>query len=254
MAETTPPQGTHGGVAPAPASVSRIYCSGPMFSPADHWEMAGIAAALEGAGHTTYLPQRDGLELGPLMNNLRRHLFEVVLEATMLRRLGLWVMQVGFALDVYQLVRRCDSVVFAMNGRVPDEGSVVEASIAFAANKPLVIYKDTPITLLSSGFDSPMVQGLAGTWEYAGSVGAIPAVVAAAEARIAADEPYTYVVPPHLARVCTLGEAVWDAHEILGVLRRLVAGDDLTEDELADLGAWLGDSAELAAAFPHPIA
>lgn len=242
-ADTTSPTAT-------PPTASRVYCSGPMFSPADHWQMAGIATALEDAGHTTYLPQRDGLELGPLMNNLRRHLFEVVLEATVLRRLGLWVMQVGFALDAYQLVRRCDSVVFAMNGRVPDEGSVVEASVAFAANKPLVIYKDTPITLLSSGFDSPMVQGLAGTWEYAASVDAIPAAVAAAEARVAADEPYTYVPPPHLARVCELGEAVWAAHEILRVLHRLVAGDTLDESELAELGAWLGGSAELAAAFP----
>lgn len=238
----------------APSSTaSRVYCSGPMFSPADHWQMAGIAAALEGAGHTTYLPQRDGLELGPLMNTLRRHLLEVVLEATVLRRLGLWVMQIGFALDAYQLVSRCDSVVFAMNGRVPDEGSVVEASVAFAANKPLVIYKDTPITLLSSGFDSPMVQGLSGTWEYAASIDAIPAAVAAAEARLAADEPYTYVPTPHLARVCELGEAVWAAHEVLGVLHRLMAGETVDESELADLGTWLGNSAELAAAFPNSI-
>ena len=46
-----------------------------------------------------------------------------------------------------------------MNGRVPDEGAMVETGIAWAFEKPIVIYKNDSRSLLS-GIDNPLVIGL----------------------------------------------------------------------------------------------
>jgi nucleoside 2-deoxyribosyltransferase len=175
-----------------------------MFSDADKWQQALIAETLEQAGFSTYLPQRDGLEVGQLMKLVNKPL----MEATAGSKLMLLLRQAVFALDCYQLLERCHSVVFNMDGRVPDDGSVVEASAAFAAGQPIVIFKTTPITILD-GTDNPMVTGLSTVWSYVSSVEAIaPALVQACD-RVAAAGPYTYAPPPHLRDVLAVGADVW---------------------------------------------
>jgi nucleoside 2-deoxyribosyltransferase len=129
-----------------------IYCSGPLFCPEETAGMAAIAKVLEDVGFTTFLPQRDGIERfvtrlinTPLNTNIfgsRRNMDKAI-----------------FALDVYQIVKRCDCLVFNMNGRVPDEGAVAEAGIAFAAGKPVVIYKNDVRTIFKGG-DNSMITGL----------------------------------------------------------------------------------------------
>ena len=42
--------------------MSRVYCAGPLFNESERTEMAAIAQVLEKAGHTTFLPHRDGFE------------------------------------------------------------------------------------------------------------------------------------------------------------------------------------------------
>jgi hypothetical protein len=69
--------------------------------------------------------------------------------------------QAIFSLDVHQLLKGCDGVVVNLNGRVPDEGTVVEASLAWLSGKALVLYKNDGRTLLQ-GADNPMVTGLGG--------------------------------------------------------------------------------------------
>ena len=44
-----------------------VYLSGPMFSIGDQWEQTQVAKTLEDQGYQTYLPQRDGIEVGQLM-------------------------------------------------------------------------------------------------------------------------------------------------------------------------------------------
>jgi nucleoside 2-deoxyribosyltransferase len=112
-----------------------IYCSGPMFDPGDLYDMLQVADTLEAAGYTTYLPQRDGLEIGKAMDLLKNPL----VEATFFTRAVTAIMQAGFCMDMYQVVKNCRAVVFNMNGRVPDEGSVVEVATAFTVDKPIVI-------------------------------------------------------------------------------------------------------------------
>ncbi len=153
---------------------TRIYCSGPLFSPEEVGGMTAIARVLEQAGHATFLPHRDGLEAYVL------HFGAVPLPP------GLGLLRDGidaaiFALDAYELVERCDAVVCNLNGRVPDEGMIVEAALAFAVGKPLVLYKDDARAPFG-GVDNAMLTRLTGG-RRVNSVAAIPGAVTEALAR-----------------------------------------------------------------------
>lgn len=112
----------------------RIYCSGPLFCAEEVGGMTAIARVLEGAGFDTFLPHRDGLE--PYVLRFSGGALSALVPGARDR-----VDQAVFALDVYELVERCDAVVCNLNGRVPDEGMIVEASLAFALGKPITLYK-----------------------------------------------------------------------------------------------------------------
>jgi len=186
-----------------------IYCSGPMFSPGDMYDQQQVATALESAGYTTYLPQRDGIEIGKIMALLKNP----IVEATFFTKLVTLVQKAGFSMDIYQLVENSRAVVFNMDGRVPDEGSVVEATIAYMTGLPLVIYKDTPITAMGN-FDNCMLTGLSTTWQYAETYDAIPPAL---KARLAdpTNAGYTLTPPPHVAAVCDAGKKVQDLHDTI---------------------------------------
>lgn len=114
--------------------------------------MTAIARTLEGAGYTTFLPHRDGLE-GYVMR------FGNISVPAITSAIRTRVDQAIFALDVYELLERCDAVVCNLNGRVPDEGMIVEAALAYAAGKPLVLYKDD-IRSPFGGHDNAMLTAL----------------------------------------------------------------------------------------------
>lgn len=130
----------------------RIYCAGPLFNDPERHEMSQIADSLEQAGFETFLPHRDGLEFARLL--------PVLLDLGLTQaRADKVLQQAIFSLDVHQLLEGCDGVVVNLNGRVPDEGTVVEASLAWLSGKALVLYKNDGRTLLE-GADNPMVTGL----------------------------------------------------------------------------------------------
>lgn len=130
----------------------RIYCSGPLFCPEEVGGMSAIARVLEDAGHHTFLPHRDGLE-GYVM---RFGNIAVPGISTPVRQR---IDRAIFALDVYELLERCEAVVCNLNGRVPDEGMIVEAALAYAAGKPLVLYKDD-VRAPFGGHDNSMLTAL----------------------------------------------------------------------------------------------
>jgi len=132
--------------------VKAVYCSGPLFCPEEIASMNAIAGVLEEAGFDTFLPHRDGLErfVMPFLNT--------PLSADILG-MRERIDRAVFALDVFQIVRRCDAFVLNMNGRVPDEGAVAEAGIAFAAGRTVVLYKDDYRTTFA-GRDNSMITGL----------------------------------------------------------------------------------------------
>lgn len=130
----------------------RIYCSGPLFCAEEVGGMNAIAGVLENAGFQTFLPHRDGIEAyvlrfgnSPLSSAI----------PAMRRKLDFAI----FSLDVYELVERCDGVICNLNGRVPDEGMIVEASIAYTAGRPLILFKHD-IRAPFGGFDNSMLTSL----------------------------------------------------------------------------------------------
>jgi hypothetical protein len=134
-----------------------------------------------------------------------------LLEGRIANAIMLEVRKWVFALDMYQLLERCQSLVFNLDGRTPDDGSVVETAAAFTAGKPIVIYKTTPITMLA-GADNPMVEGLSSIWAYVEEAAAVPKAVAKA---VGAAKPYTYSAPPNVKSLIREGNTVWDVLETL---------------------------------------
>lgn len=115
----------------------RVYCSGPLFDPAEMRAMCAIATVLERHSASTYLPQRDGVEAF-VMNAANAP----ASTAWLARPVTRWVDKQIFALDVHEIVEGCDALVFNATGAAPDEGGVVEAGIAFGTGKPVVAFHD----------------------------------------------------------------------------------------------------------------
>ena len=114
--------------------------------------MSVIAQVLEKAGFQTFLPQRDGLEA--IVMKFASMPFSQ--GASPIRTL---IDEAIFSLDVFELIQQCDAVVCNLNGRVPDEGMIVEASLAYSVDKPLVLYKED-FRAPFAGVDNAMLTSL----------------------------------------------------------------------------------------------
>lgn len=152
----------------------RVYCAGPLFNDGERAEMAEIAACLERAGFSTFLPHRDGLEFARLKPTLLAQGLDDRAASRLLAR-------AVFSLDTFELLNRADAVVVNLNGRVPDEGAVVEAALAWHSGKALVLYKHDSRSKLA-GEDNPMITGL-GRFCVCSSIAELPAAIRAALAR-----------------------------------------------------------------------
>lgn len=131
----------------------RIYCSGPLFCAEEIGGMSAIAKVLEDAGFQTFLPHRDGLE-GYVLRFANASFSSAI--PGMRARVDYAI----FSLDVYELIERCSAAVCNLNGRVPDEGMIVEAALAYAAGKPLVLFKND-VRAPFGGYDNSMLTSLA---------------------------------------------------------------------------------------------
>ncbi|MEK6705126.1 MAG: nucleoside 2-deoxyribosyltransferase [Bdellovibrionota bacterium] len=130
----------------------KIYCAGPLFNPKEREEMQEIASSLEEAGYSVFLPHRDGLEFALL--------FPMLLQRSLTPQRAREILNRAiFSLDVFQITDS-HGLVLNMNGRVPDEGAMVEAGIAWARKKILVIFRTDSRSLIE-GNCNPMVLGLA---------------------------------------------------------------------------------------------
>ena len=136
------------------ANAHRIYCAGPLFNAAERREMEALAAVLREGGFETFVPHADGLEFA----QLRPWLIE---QGYCPQDVGRLLHEAIFALDVYQVLVGCGALVLNLNGRVPDEGAVAEAAMAWAWGKPVVIYKDDCRSKIH-GRDNPLVVGMTG--------------------------------------------------------------------------------------------
>jgi nucleoside 2-deoxyribosyltransferase len=186
-----------------------VYCSGPLFCPEEIGAMTAIAKVLEQSGYATFLPHRDGME-AHVMRFLNSPLGANILKSRQV------VDRLIFALDVFQIIERCECIVVNTNGRVPDEGAVAEAAIAFMAGKPVVLYKNDCRSVFR-GRDNSMVTGLA-AGPVVGRLADIPKAVqkvcAAGQEKSAADAAKD--LPLNVAGTVALGKKVWRLMEFLG--------------------------------------
>lgn len=131
--------------------MKKIYCAGPLFNTKEKEEMQEIAATLEENNFKIFLPQRDGFEF----SNLSKEFKELGIPEKIV---NIILNKAIFTLDVFQVLDS-DGLVLNMNGRVPDEGALVEAGIAWNSGKKVVIYKSDTRSLIN-GNDNPLVLGL----------------------------------------------------------------------------------------------
>ena len=129
----------------------KIYCAGPLFNPKEREEMQEIASILEDEGYSVFLPHRDGLEFALLFPIL-------VQKAVEPQRAKEILNNAIFSLDVFQ-INDSNGLILNLNGRVPDEGAMVEAGIAWACNKVIVTFKCDSRSLIE-GICNPMILGL----------------------------------------------------------------------------------------------
>lgn len=178
----------------------KIYCAGPLFNSAERAEMTEIADRLVAAGFSVYLPHRDGME------------FRLVLEVLVTRGwdraiAGQFLHEAIFALDVFQVIQGCEALVWNLNGRVPDEGAVSEAAIAWTLGKPIVAYQDDVRSLIA-GRVNPLLMGLIDF----DRVHELDAIVPALNEAIEQQVPPTIVtakLPNRLQQACRDGAALW---------------------------------------------
>lgn len=193
-----------------------VYCSGPLFRPEEIEVMSDIARVLDETGYGTFLPHRDGAE-AYVMNSVDNPVANLFIFDPISR----FVYRAVFALDIYQIVERCDYFVFNMNGRVPDEGVVVELGVAFASGKPLVIYKDD-LRSLVGGWDSPMLCGASYTFSVVDDIERIPEELAGVVDKLEEFGESTYRgenIPPQVRDVVGFGRKVWGLTRMIRFLR-----------------------------------
>ena len=179
-----------------------VYCSGPLFCPEEIAGMTAIATVLEQAGFGTFVPHRDGLERF-VMSLVNTPLNNNILGARDKINAAI------FALDCFQIIKRCDYFVLNMNGRVPDEGAVSEAGIAFAAGKPLVIYKNDRRSVFG-GVDNSMITGLS-TIKPVSTIQKLPEALQRAECKM----NISGTLPDNVQRIARTGEKIWHVLKLL---------------------------------------
>jgi nucleoside 2-deoxyribosyltransferase len=218
----------------------KIFLSGPMNSTSDINGQAAISAVLK-PKFNVYLAPVDGVEIRTLIELLAN---PTVLSAPFLRA-ALLVQQIGWAHEIYQLLS-CDALVLNMDGRVPDEGAVVEAATAYTAGKPVVIYKDMAVTFWDF-FDNPMVAALDSTWQVIADVRKLPGAITAALADPPATKGFVYAPPPNIAAAYQFGE--WVSANLKPLMAALTKAATDLPAALRDLEPDMGSMQSFAEAL-----
>jgi nucleoside 2-deoxyribosyltransferase len=202
----------------------RVYCAGPLFNEMERSEMTLIAASLRQAGFEPFVPHADGLEFAKVQPYLATQGYEPAGGGRLL-------CGETFALDVYQVVVGCGSLVMNMNGRVPDEGAVAEAAMAWSLGKPIVIYKADARSKVA-GRDNPLLVGMS-DFETVDEIASLGKALAARYDELAPDREWAVPCPPHLRKTLASGNRLWERLQTLGQAR---PADLVAEAVLGEFG------------------
>lgn len=189
-------------IRPAPTTTPKIYCAGPLFNECERQEMTSIADALVAEGYRVYLPHRDGMEFRLILEVLVERGWPAPTAAAFLHA-------AIFALDVYQVAIDCDAMVWNLNGRVPDEGAVSEAAIAWTLGKPLIAYRDDVRSLIAGRYN-PLLVGLV-EFETVDRIADIPEAIAIAIETSRDESVPVERMPARLRQAVLDGRRLWDA-------------------------------------------
>jgi nucleoside 2-deoxyribosyltransferase len=213
--------------------LGRVYCAGPLFNESERDEMSRIGAALRLAGFETFVPHADSLEFAQVHPHLAAHGYDAT-------QIGQVIHRAIFALDTYQVICGCGSLVLNMNGRVPDEGAVAEAAMAWTLGKPIVIFKADARSKIS-GRDNPLIVGQA-DFETVDEIQQLGPRLAARVIELALDPEWHVPCPPHLHDTLSAGGRLWQRIEQLGPQRSLAELAD-TVVELFGTATAVGQAA-----------
>jgi hypothetical protein len=122
-------------------------------------------------------------------------------------------------LDTYQVVVGCGALVFNMNGRVPDEGAVAEATMAWMLGKPVLLFKEDARSAIV-GRDNPLVVGPAG-FQTVSDIDQLGARLAEKIAGHDLGSDWETPCPPQLEATLDAGGRLWDQLQSLGTDRDL---------------------------------
>jgi nucleoside 2-deoxyribosyltransferase len=210
----------------------RVYCAGPLFNESERDEMNRIGTALRQAGFETFVPHADSLEFAQVHPHLAAHGYDAA-------QIGQVIHRAIFALDTYQVVCGCGALVLNMNGRVPDEGAVAEAAMAWALGKPIVIFKADARSKIS-GRDNPLIVGQA-NFETVDDIQQLGPKLAARVMELGLDSAWHVPCPAHLHDTLSAGGQLWQRIEQLGPQRSLA---ELAEAVLELFGSPIADTGE----------
>jgi nucleoside 2-deoxyribosyltransferase len=183
------------------ANYSCVYLAGPVFTPSERGEMEEIAHVLEKKQLTTYVPHRDGFLLTDIV--------PFIMETGIPEHVALeWASQAVDALDVYQVFVGCGSLVFNANGRVPDEGGVVELAMAWTLGKPTVIFKSDPRSMLK-GISNPLLTGRSEFHEVE-DMNDIAAALWTSFSTLNVQPRMKFYPTEHVRKRIEKGERIWD--------------------------------------------
>ena len=169
--------------------------------------MEAIAAALRASGFEPWVPHADGLEFAKVQPYLAEQGYDAAAAGKLLH-------EAIFALDVYHVVLGCGSLVLNVNGRVPDEGAVSEAAMAWTLGKPLVIYKADARSKVA-GRDNPLVAGLTG-FTAIDEIRAIGEALISRIAELDIDPEFEVRCSSQLQTAASAGERLWRRLMTLG--------------------------------------
>jgi nucleoside 2-deoxyribosyltransferase len=190
--------------------LKRVYCAGPLFNEPERREMEAIAADLRTMGFEPWVPHADGLEFAKVLPHFADQGYDPASAGRLLH-------EAIFALDVYQVVLGCGSLVLNINGRVPDEGAVSEAAMAWTLGKPLVIYKADARSMVA-GRDNPLVAGLTG-FTAVDEIRSIGGALISRIAELDLDSEIEVRCPSHVQTTACAGERLWRRLMTLGSQR-----------------------------------
>ena len=119
----------------------KVYIAAPLFNEGERAFNEKVDAIVRECGHETFLPQKEGgcvADLPELINGIpkRKYLFRLDCEH----------------------MDWCDTILFLLDGRVPDEGSCFELGYCFAKGKRCIGYK-TDARSFIDGFENVMLHG-----------------------------------------------------------------------------------------------